>query len=232
MRDAVRTSLLSSAVILGLGACSAHTGASSAAIPLSSPASATTRPPPRSPLPVPAATSAPVLSPSLPSPIPTSSSSSSADVTQDAAAEFVTPGATAGAASPAAAAGIDYADPLAVAAAYLARRLTYRYDDLAGYRAALMAPALTTPVFAARSEPNGAALAKLETAQETSTVQVGAAELAHEAPHTATTRYVSMACTTTTTYRGGGATAPGGWTLRLVQGPPGRWRVDGVLSTG
>jgi hypothetical protein len=127
---------------------------------------------------------------------------------------------------------VRYADPLAVAAGYVTRRLTYRYDDPAGYRAALTARAFTTPAFAARSGPNGAALARVKTAQETSAVQVSAAKLAHEAPHTATTRYVSVACTTTTTYRGGGGTAPATWTLRLVQAPPGQWRVDGVLSTG
>ena len=40
-----------------------------------------------------------------------------------------------------------------------------------------------------------------------------------------------MACTVTTTYRGGGDTAPAAWTLRLLQAPAGQWRVDGVLST-
>ena len=126
---------------------------------------------------------------------------------------------------------LDLADPLVVAAGYLRQRLTYRFDDLAGYRAALTAPAFTTPTFAARSEPNGPALDRLKTAEETSTVQVGAAELAHEAPHTATTTYVDVACTTNGTYRGGGASTAATWTLRLVQQPVGQWRVDGVLST-
>lgn len=153
------------------------------------------------------------------------------DVTQHPAASLV-PSRPTGRSSPASAAGVDYADPLGVAVRYVTRRLTYRYDDLAGYRAALTAPAFTTPTFAARSEPNGAALARVQTAQETSGVRVGAAEVEGEAPNTATTQFVSVACTTTTTYRGGGGTALATWTLRLVQAPPGQWRVDGVLSTG
>jgi hypothetical protein len=118
-----------------------------------------------------------------------------------------------------------------VARAYLAIRLTYRYDDRAGYRQAVTAPAVTTPAFAARSEPSATALTQLATAQETSTAQVGAAELADEAPHSATTRYVVVHSTTTTTYRGGGGTTAAAWTVRLVQAPSGQWRVDGVLST-
>ncbi len=120
---------------------------------------------------------------------------------------------------------------MTVARAYLGTRLTYRYDDPAGYRQAVTAPAFTTPAFAARSRPSAAALARLATAQETSAVQVGAAELADEAPHSATTRYVVVHCTTTTTYRGGGGTTAAAWTVRLVHAPPGQWRVDGVLST-
>ncbi len=94
----------------------------------------------------------------------------------------------------------------------------------------MTSPAFTTPAFALRSQPNGAQLARLTTAQETSTVRVGSTELASEAPNTATTKYVVVTCTTTTTYRGGGGTKPAAWTLRLVQTPPGQWRVDGVLS--
>ena len=161
-----------------------------------------------------------------------SSPSRPADVTQDAAARYVPPAlASPVGPPPAAPAGVDYANPLAVAAGYVSTRLTYRFDDLPAYRAALTAPAFTTPAFAARSEPSGAALAQVQTAQETSTVQVGAAELEGEAPNTPTTRYVSVPCTTTTTYRGGGGTAPARWTLRLLQAPAGQWRVDGVLST-
>lgn len=152
------------------------------------------------------------------------------DVTQDAASGFV-PSKRTGSSSPVSAAvGLDYADPLAVAGAFVSRRLTYRYDDLSGYRAAVTARAFTTAAFAARSEPTEVALARVETAQESSAVRVGAVELAGEAPHTATTRYVSVVGLATTTFRGGGGTAPATWTLRLVQAPPGQWRVDGVLS--
>lgn len=127
---------------------------------------------------------------------------------------------------------VNYADPLTVAVGYLDTRLSYRYDDPAGYRQAVTAPAFTTPAFAARSQPTAVALSRLATAQEISAVQVGAAELADEAPHSATTRYVVVHCTTTTAYRGGGGTAAEAWTVRLLQAPPGQWRVDGVLSTG
>ena len=155
----------------------------------------------------------------------------SKDLTQDAAVGFVAPTTNGTAASATAAGGLNYTDPLAVAKAYVARRLTYRFDDPAGYTAALTAPALTTPGFAARSKPSASALARLTTAQETSTVQVGDAELEGEAPNSASTQYVVVAAAVTTAYRGGGATAPAEWTLRLLQAPPGQWRVDGVLST-
>ena len=154
------------------------------------------------------------------------------DVTQDAATRYV-PLATADPASapPAAPVRVDYANPLAVAAGYVSTRLTYRFDDVPAYRTALTAPAFTTRAFAARSEPSSPALAQLQTAQETSTVRVGPPALADEAPHTLTTQYVTVPCTTTTTYRGGGGTAPATWTLRLLQASAGQWRVDGVLST-
>ena len=166
----------------------------------------------------------PVAPPAVPAP---------QDVTQGAAREFVpaVPATEPTTVSKLQPALPNLADPFVVAAGYLRQRLTYRFDDLAGYRAALKAPAFTTPTFAARSEPNGPALDRLKTAEETSTVQVGAAELAHEAPHTATTTYVDVACTTNVTYRGGGASTAATWTLRLVQQPVGQWRVDGVLST-
>jgi len=122
-------------------------------------------------------------------------------------------------------------DPLRVAAAYLRTRLTYRFDDLAGYTAALTAPTFSTPAFAARSRPSAAALARLAAARETSAVRVGGAELQGEAPNSARARYVVVSCTVTTAYRGGGHTAPALWTLRLLRGARGQWRVDGVLST-
>lgn len=126
---------------------------------------------------------------------------------------------------------MEYADPLAVAEAYVAKRLTYRFDDPAGYTAALTAPALTTPAFSARSRASAAALARVATAQETSAVRVGRVEPQGEAPNSHRTRYVVVACTVTTAYRGGDDTAPAQWTVRLLQGPNGQWRVDGVLST-
>lgn len=133
--------------------------------------------------------------------------------------------------APARAPQVDYADPLGVAKGYVAARLTYRFDDPAGYTAALTAPAFTSAAFAARSAPSAAALARLATSQETSAVQVAGAELAVEAPNSDSTRYVAVTCTVATTYRGGGDTAPAAWTVRLLQAPAGQWRVDGVLST-
>jgi hypothetical protein len=156
------------------------------------------------------------------------------DVTQAAAAEFVPPpviDSEPSGAPPTAAPGVDYADPLAVAVGYVATRLTYRHGDPAGYRAALVAPAFTTPAFAARSQPSAAALARLAAAQEASSVAVGAVELQSEAPNSETTKYVAVTSTTTTSYRGGGGTQPANWTLRLTRAPEGQWRVDGVLST-
>ena len=126
---------------------------------------------------------------------------------------------------------MDYADPLVVARAYLAVRLTYRFDNLASYTAALTSPAFTTVALAARSKPSASAQARLAAARETSAVQVGRAELESEAPNTTTTRYVVVACTVTTTYRGGRDATAAAWTLRLRQVSPGQWRVDGVLST-
>ena len=154
-------------------------------------------------------------------------------MTQRAAGQYVAampaPTATSGLAP---ALGVDYADPLAVARGYVTARLTYRFDDPAGYTAALTAPAFTTAAFAARSTPSAAALARLATSQETSAVQVAGAELEGEAPNSASNRYVVVTCTATTNYRGGGGdTAPAAWTLRLLQAPAGQWRVDGVLST-
>ena len=157
-------------------------------------------------------------------------------MTQEAARRFVPGPGNAGGASAltqaaAAAPGVDYADPLAVARGYVTTRLTYRFDDPAGYTAALTAPAFTSTAFATRSTPSPAALARLATFQETSAVQLAGAELEGEAPNSASTRYVVVTCTVTTTYRGGGDTTPAAWTLRLVQAAPGQWRVDGVLST-
>lgn len=168
--------------------------------------------------------------PSRPSAAVTSSRPT--DVTQDAAARYV-PQAPAGPTEPAAtvAAGVDYADPLAVAAGYVASRLTYRFDDPISYTAALTSPVFTTASFAARSTPNAAALARLAISQEASAAHVAGAELEHDAPNSAGTRYVVVTCSVNTAYRGGGGTAAASWTLRLLQVTPGQWRVDGVLST-
>ena len=154
-----------------------------------------------------------------------------ADVTQKAAGAFMPAPAPAADPLPPAAPGLDYADPLAVASGYVAARLAYRFDDPAGYAAALTAPAFTTAAFAARSIPSAAALGRLATSQETSAVEVGGTELAGEAPHSDSTRYVVVTCTVTTAYRGGGDTTPAAWTVRLLQVTAGQWRVDGVLST-
>lgn len=158
------------------------------------------------------------------------------DVTRRAAADYAPPwpGAAVGPQVPQpASAPVDYADPLAVARGYVAARLTYRFDDPAGYSAALTATAYTTAAFAARSQPDPTDLARLQTAQETSAVQVGVPALQDDAPDTASTCYVSVAFTVTSTYRGpgSGTPQPGVWTLRLVALTQGTWRVDGVPST-
>jgi hypothetical protein len=126
---------------------------------------------------------------------------------------------------------VGYADPLAVARAYVATRLTYRSDDPTGYRAAVTAPRLATSALAARSQPNTMTMARLAESGEVSTVRVGTAELETEAPNDNATKYVTVSCTVTTTYRGGSATTPAAWSLRLLQVSPAHWRVDGVLST-
>ncbi len=172
--------------------------------------------------------------PEVPEAVAVQPSATPNDATQGAAVDFVPPPAIDGQSSDPAtvlAPGVDYADPLAVAVSYVATRLTYRYDDPAGYREDLTAPAFTTPAFAARSQPSAAALTRLAAAQEASSVVVGAAELESEAPNSETTKYVAVASTTTTSYRGGGGTQPANWTLRLTRAPEGQWRVDGVLST-
>lgn len=118
------------------------------------------------------------------------------------------------------------------ASGYVRTRLSYRYDDPAGYAAALSATAWATPGFAARSRPGRAALARLQVAQETSSVRVGAVELAAEAPHSARSCYVTVRARATVGYRGA-ATAQvqdALWTLRLLR-TGGSWRVDAVLST-
>lgn len=158
------------------------------------------------------------------------------DVTKDAAGQYLPPSGadptTAGAARSSRPPNDD-ADPLAVARAFIAARLTYRYDDPTGHTTAVTAPAYTTRAFAARSQPTGAALSRQRTSQEVSTVRVGAAEVEGEAPNTARTRYVSVELTTIVSYRGDGSSRPQDevWTLRLVQTPAQQWRVDAVLST-
>lgn len=124
-------------------------------------------------------------------------------------------------------------DPLGVARGYVTARNTYRYDDVAGYSAALTVPGYATAAFAARSRPDAAALTRVRTAREVSTVQVVAVQVDGEAPNTASTRYVEVSLTSTLTYRGDGSGRPQRqvWTLRLVQQPKGRWRVDGVPGT-
>lgn len=218
----MRAGLLAATV--ATAGCSGQDVPEAAATAPASAVSPTTSPAALQPLPTPP--------PATPGPLAGASSRlRPTDVTQDAAARFVPPRAPVRAASAPPPAGVDYANPLAIAAGYVSTRLTYRFDDLPAYRVALTAPAFTTPAFAARSQPSSPALAQLQTVQETSAVRVGAPALADEAPHTLTTQYVTVPCTTTTTYRGGGGTAPAAWTLRLLQAPPGQWRVDGVLST-
>lgn len=125
-------------------------------------------------------------------------------------------------------------DPLGVARGYVTARNTYRYDDVAGYSAALTVPGYATAAFAARSRPDAAALTRVRTAREVSTVKVLTVQVDGEAPNTATTRYVQVSFTSTLTYRGDGSGRPQRqvWTLRLVQQPHGRWLVDGIPGTG
>jgi hypothetical protein len=132
-----------------------------------------------------------------------------------------------------AASAVNHADPIAVAHAYVMVRLTYRFDDAAGYARAVTAPAYTTAAFAARSRPDIAALTRVRTAQEVSTVKVLAVRVDGEAPNTASARYVQVSFTSTLTYRGDGSGRPQRqvWTLRLVQQLKGRWLVDGVPGT-
>lgn len=225
------TRLASSVAFLALTACSSNPSGGASAVPgaeMAVPGGQVTSPSNPSPeLPL---GSAPSSSPTGVTPTATTTP---ADVTQEAAEGF-TPGPTAPAAAPPVVTtlmpGVDYADHLAVARTYMAARLTYRFDDPAGYTAALTSPAFTTPAFATRSVPSSAALARLASAQATSAVQLGGAELEGEAPNSDSTRYVAVTCTVTTAYRGGGDTADAAWTVRLLQVAPGQWRVDGVLS--
>jgi hypothetical protein len=133
----------------------------------------------------------------------------------------------------AAAPAVNHADPTAVAHAYVTVRLTYRFDDPTGYARAVTAPAYTTAAFAARSRPDIAALTRVRSAQEVSTVKVLAVRVDGEAPNTASARYVQVSFTSTLTYRGDGSGRPQRqvWTLRLVQQLKGRWLVDGVPGT-
>ena len=121
---------------------------------------------------------------------------------------------------------------IAAARAYVKTRHTYRYDDPAGYRRAVTAARHTTGALADRSQPTQSELRRLRTAQETSTVTVGAAELEVEAPNTTRTRYVTVVFTPTVTYLGGRQSQAQLWTLRLTRPTAaGRWRVDAVVST-
>jgi hypothetical protein len=133
-----------------------------------------------------------------------------------------------------AASAVNHADPIAVAHIYVMVRLTYRFDDPAGYARAVLAPAYTTVAFAARSRVDSQAGARLRAAQEVSTVKVLTVRVDGEAPNTASTRYVEVSFISTLAYRGDGSGRPQRqvWTLRLVQQPQGRWRVDGVPGTG
>lgn len=178
------------------------------------------------PSPPPAAADAPLRRGSADPPQPTSPGGSTGTAAATPARSVSSP-----AAHPRCSAGLR--TPLAVAPAYVATRHTYRYDDLAGYAAAVTAHACTTNAFAARSKPTDDELRRLQTAQEVSSVRVGAVELEAEAPNTATTRFVSVAFTATVSFRGAEYGRPSShvWTLRLVQAGGRQWRVDAVLST-
>ncbi len=123
--------------------------------------------------------------------------------------------------------------PAVLARDYVLARLTYRYDDPAGYAVALTAPAYTTAAFAARSRPTATELTRVRLAQEVSTVRVLTARVDGEAPNTSTTRYVDVTFLSTQAYRGDGSGQPQRqvWTLRLLRDHAGRWRVDGVPAT-
>jgi len=123
--------------------------------------------------------------------------------------------------------------PAVLAHDYVIGRLTYRYDDPAGYAWALTAPGYTTAAFAARSRPTVSELTRMQRAQEVSTVRVLTTQVDGEAPNTATTRYIDVTFLGTQAYRGDGSGQPQrqAWTLRLLRDPAGRWRVDGVPAT-
>ena len=126
---------------------------------------------------------------------------------------------------------MDYADPEAVATAYVEVRFTYQAGDTAGYLAALSAPQVTTADFAARSAPTPEQVTQAQRAHDASTVVVTSATPSLEAPNDDATQYVTVAFTTTATYTG---SPPDGqqqdhvWSLRLVD-DAGRWLVDAVV---
>ena len=123
--------------------------------------------------------------------------------------------------------------PAVLARDFVLARLTYRYDDPAGYAVALTAPVYATAAFAARSRPTATELARVRLAQEVSMVRVLTARVDGEAPNTATTRYVDVTFLSTQAYRGDGSGQAQRqvWTLRLLRDHIGRWRVDGVPAT-
>ena len=126
--------------------------------------------------------------------------------------------------------GVDYADPLAVATAYVTARFSYQAADAAGYVAALTAPQLSTADFTARSVPTADQVAQAQSARDTSAVQVTSTAPSLEAPNDATTQYVTVAFTTTATYTGapdGGQREDHVWSLRLTSAGE-AWLVDAI----
>ena len=216
------------AAVVTTGACAAGRDAATPPTPRTGALAPTGRVPAASPSwplpPIPAAS---------PSRVPARATSSTpAGVPQEAAWRLgpVAPGSAHSRPAPTASA-LDYAGAQAVAEGYVRTRLTFRFDDPAGYTAALTSPAFTTAAFAARSKPSAAALAQLVSSQETSAAVILGALPEVEAPSTTSTRYVVVTCTVTTTYRGGRDSRAADGGLRLRRVAPARWRVDGVLSS-
>lgn len=128
---------------------------------------------------------------------------------------------------------INYQDPVAVARGYVLTCQHYRFDDPAGWVAALTAPAYTTAAFAAASRPSAQALRRVQISQDISSATINSATIDEEAPHTATSVEVLVDFTNTLTYRGAGSGQPlhQMWLLRETLTSTGQWRVDGVPAS-
>lgn len=114
--------------------------------------------------------------------------------------------------------------------AYITTRFTYQAADAGGYVAALSAPLVSTPDFAARAVPTPDQVAQAQRAQDASTVAVTSTAPSAEAPNDAANQYITVAFTTTATYTGapaGGQRGDHVWSLHLVA-VDGRWLIEAI----